>query len=43
MDAGSVTLTVTGVGFFDAPLGAGPMIGAPNGLELHPVLDLTFP
>jgi hypothetical protein len=43
MDAGNVIVTVTGVGFFDAPPGAGAMIGAPNGLELHPVLDLTFP
>jgi hypothetical protein len=43
MDAGSVIVTVTGVGFFDAPPGAGAMIGAPNGLELHPVLDVTFP
>jgi hypothetical protein len=43
MDAGNVFVTVTGVGFFDAPPGAGAMIRAPNGLELHPALELTFP
>lgn len=35
------TITVTGVGFFDRLHGAGG--AAPNAIELHPVLSLTFP
>jgi hypothetical protein len=36
----NVTITVTGVGFFDIPHGQPGQ--APNGIELHPVLGLCF-
>jgi hypothetical protein len=42
-DAGDATVTVTDVGFVDAPPGAAFAIGTPNGFELHPVLHLTCP
>jgi hypothetical protein len=35
-----VSVVITGVGFFD--LKHGQMGQAPNGIELHPVLDITF-
>jgi hypothetical protein len=36
----SIPVTVTGVGFFDRIHGQTGV--APNGVELHPVLDITF-
>ncbi|MGH9703271.1 MAG: hypothetical protein ACRD4K_07840, partial [Candidatus Acidiferrales bacterium] len=39
--AGDVTLTVTGIGFFDFLHHQTGV--APNGIELHPVLSLTAP
>lgn len=38
--SGGVTVTVTGVGFFDGV--SRGLIGARNRIELHPVLDLTI-
>ncbi len=41
MQAANVAVTVTGVGFFDRIHGQTGV--APNGIELHPVLDIAFP
>jgi hypothetical protein len=38
--SGGIPVRITGVGFFDRPHGQTGR--APNGIELHPVLDITF-
>jgi hypothetical protein len=39
-EVGGISVVITGVGFFDRPHG---QVGrAPNGIELHPVLDISF-
>lgn len=39
-EAGGIPVTITGIGFFDRPHG---QVGrAPNGIEIHPVLDISF-
>ena len=37
----NLAVTVTGIGFFDVPHGQRGM--APNAIELHPVLSVSFP
>lgn len=39
-DAGGIPVQIVGIGFFDRPHG---QVGrAPNNIEIHPVLDITF-